>query len=44
MRGMDTALLVSAGVAALAMLIAMAFMPGRDSVTIAGDPAVETVA
>ena len=25
-------------------LIAMAFMPGRDSVTIAGDAAVETVA
>jgi len=43
-RGMDTALLVSAGVAALAMLIAMAFMPGRDSVTVAGDAAVERVA
>lgn len=43
-RGMDTALLVSAAVAALAMLVALIFMPGRSAATVVDDDAVQRVA
>jgi MFS transporter, DHA2 family, multidrug resistance protein len=40
-RGMDTALLVSAGIAAIAMLLAVVFMPGRQAAVVAGAEAAE---
>ena len=43
-RGMDTALLVSAAIAALAMLVALVFMPGRATATAIDDAVVEGVA
>ena len=43
-RGMDAALFASAGVAALAIVVALVFMPGRAHVTAVEGSAVETVA
>ena len=43
-RGMDTALVVSAGVAALAMVLALVFMPGRADATATEGAAVQRVA
>jgi EmrB/QacA subfamily drug resistance transporter len=40
-RGMDTALLVSAGIAAIAMLLAVVFMPGRQAAVVAGPETAE---
>ena len=43
-RGMDAALMLSAGIAALAALLALIFLPGRSGASIAVQPAVEKVA
>jgi DHA2 family multidrug resistance protein-like MFS transporter len=43
-RGMDAALFASAGVAALAIVVALVFMPGREAATAVEREAVERVA
>jgi DHA2 family multidrug resistance protein-like MFS transporter len=43
-QGMDAALLLSAGIAALAALLALIFLPGRSHVATSEEPAVERVA